>query len=340
MAFITLDRSAFYHNLDRITEKAGNIGKVALVLKDNAYGHGLDETAAMASAYGVTKAVVRTVAEARRIEKHFAYILVLSEIPETPFSNVCFTINALEDIGCFPQGCRVELKVDTGMHRNGIAEAELERAFAAIREAGLELEAVFTHHRSADELGSDYFWQRKRFDIVREKAQALAKRFGFPRLRFHSANSAALFRTSQCRDDMVRIGIAAYGCLQMAPTLPQPKLKPVLSLWAQQLSKRQLKAGERIGYGGTFEAPEPMNISVYDLGYADGLLRSASNRGYIAPGGEVLLGRISMDNCCFRGEKEELQIFNDARRYAEAAGTIPYEVLVGLSPAIERRIIG
>lgn len=167
----------------------------------------------------------------------------------------------------------------------------------------------------------------------------MAKRFGFPRLRFHSANSAALFRTSECRDDMVRIGIAAYGCLQMAPTLPQPELKPVLSLWAQRLSKRQLEAGERLGYGGTFEASQPMNISVYDLGYADGLLRSASNR-YTAPGGETLLGRISMDNCCFGSEKEVLEIFDDAVRYAEVAGTIPYEVLVGLSPEMERKIIG
>ncbi len=339
MAFITLDRSAFYHNLDRIAERAGAKEKVALVLKDNAYGHGLVPMARAASAYGIEKAVVRTADEAQAIAPYFSYILVLSDIPEAPMPDTCFAVNALQSIDRFPKGSRVELKVDTGMHRNGIAPDELAAAFEAITRRGLVLEAVFSHHRSADEAGSAFFWQRKRFEAVKQEAAELARRYGLAPLRFHMANSAALFRTHRCDEDMVRVGIAAYGCLQMDETLAQPDLRPVLALWGERVCARELKAGERVGYGGTFEAPVPTEAGVYDVGYADGLLRSASGRGYETPGGAALLGRVSMDSCMFDTQDAALCIFDDARRYAEAAGTIAYEVLVGLSPAIARRMV-
>ncbi len=338
MAFITLDRKAFFHNLDLVSAQAGGRDRVALVLKDNAYGHGLLPMARMAADFGIARAVVRTVAEAEAVAEFFPYILVLAEIPERvlPFR---FTVNTPEDLAAFPAGSRIELKVDTGMHRNGIAPDGLEAAFAAAAERKLKLEGVFTHHRSADELTGEYFWQRKRFEALRRTARTLAQKYGFGPLRFHSANSAALFRAARCGDDMVRIGIAAYGCLEMARTLPQPELRPVLSLWGEQIASRTLHAGQRLGYGGTFEAAEETTVSTYDLGYADGLLRGASNRSFTAPSGARLLGRVSMDNCSFDTAESPLCVFDDARRYAAAAGTIPYEVLVALSEKIPRKVV-
>lgn len=338
MAFITLDRKAFHHNLNMIARQLQSRDKIAIVLKDNAYGHGIEQIAAMASRHGITRAVVRTVTEAEKIKTKFSYILVLSDTPKLLDPALNFTINSMEQIKEFPRGSRVELKVDTGMHRSGIAPRLLHHAFEKIRQNGLRLEGVFTHYRSADALESDYFWQRSNFEAVKREAILLAKRYGMEGLRFHAANSAATFRTPDAHDDMVRVGIAAYGCLEMAPTLVQPDLLPVLSLWGEKLSGRRLCKGERVGYNATYEAPVQMEVGVYDLGYADGLLRSASN-GYMAPGGEALLGRISMDNCVFGSGKEKLLIFNDARRFAEAAGTISYEVLVGLPSSLQRKIL-
>ena len=77
-----------------------------------------------------------------------------------------------------------------------------------------------------------------------------------------------------------------------------PPLEPVLSLWGSRQSTRQLHVGNRIGYNGIVELHETAEVSTYDVGYADGLLRSASDR-YTAPDGSKLLGRISMDNCSF-----------------------------------------
>jgi len=338
MAFITLDRKAFHHNFNMIAKQLQSRDKIALVLKDNAYGHGLQQVARIASKYGIDKAVVRTIDEAELIRKKFPYVLVLADTPATLMPAFNFTINAMEQIRQFPRGSRVELKVDTGMHRNGIPPHLLHHAFEIISKNGLKLEAVFTHFRSADEMGSEYFWQRHTFEAVRREALLLAKRYGIKALRFHAANSAALFRSKEGHEDMVRVGIAAYGCMEMPGGLPQPDLLPVLSLWGEKLSQRRLNKGESIGYGGSYFAPRQLQVSNYDLGYADGLMRSASNR-YTAPGGEKLLGRISMDNASFVGEAEQLLIFNDARTYAAAAGTIAYEVLVGLHPRLVRKII-
>ena len=338
MAFITLDRRAFHHNLNMIAKQLQSREKIALVLKDNAYGHGLLPIAKMASKYGITRAVVRTLEEAQLIRDRFEYILVLGDIPDALAPQFRFTINAMEQIKLFPKGSRVELKVDTGMHRNGVPPHMLHHAFEKIRKNGLKLEGVFTHYRSADEMGSDYFWQRRSFEAVKKEALALAKQYGIKKLRFHAANSAGLFRSKEGHEDMARVGIAAYGCLEMPDGLPQPDLLPVLSLWGEKLSQRRLKKGERIGYGGRFEASRQLQVSNYDLGYADGLLRSASDN-FTAPGGEKLLGRISMDNSSFIGEADTLLVFDDARSYAAAAGTISYEVLVGLHPRLKRKII-
>lgn len=338
MAFITLDRKAFHHNVNMIARQLQSRDKIALVLKDNAYGHGLEPIAHIASRHGITRAVVRTIEEAQQIRGRFEYILVLADTPSVRMPHLNFTINSMDQIKQFPKGSRVELKVDTGMHRNGVPPYLLHHAFEKIARNGLKLEAVFTHYRSSDELGSDYFWQRKRFEEVKRESFTLARQYGIEGLRFHAANSAATFRSPEGHEDMVRVGIAAYGCMELHPTLPQPDLLPVLSLWGEKISQRRLNKGERIGYSGAFEAPRQLQVSNYDLGYADGLLRAASNR-FTAPGGEELLGRISMDNCSFVSDKERLLIFNDARSFASSAGTIAYEVLVGLHPALKRKIV-
>ena len=305
--------------------------KIALVLKDNAYGHGLLEIATMAEAYGISKAVVRCNSEALAIAHLFEYILVLDDMSESPHERIVYTINTLDQIRKYPKGTQVELKVDTGMHRNGIAIEDLEDALAMIEEQGLTCKGIFTHFRSADTLSSELFWQRQQFEKIK---QALDDRD----FRFHSANSAGVFRMLTCKEDMVRVGIAAYGCLELDRVYDQPDLKPVLSLVGERQSTRLLKASQRIGYNATYEAKEETFVSTYDVGYADGLLRRASNR-YSTPNGSKILGRISMDNTSFTCKDDELVIFDNANDFAKEADTIGYEVLTGLPAYLERRII-
>ncbi|QOY54981.1 alanine racemase [Candidatus Sulfurimonas marisnigri] len=338
MAYITLNKNNFFNNLDIIAEHTKSVDKIALVLKDNGYGHGLLEMSALAKEYGVKKAVVRTCKEAKFIEEFFEYILVLGEIPKNKSDKIRYTINDLKSISKFPSGTKVELKVDTGMHRNGIDVSELQEAFVKIKEAGLVFEAVFTHHRSADELTSEWFWQNDNFKSVKKNSKELAKEFGFSNLRFHSSNSASLFRHVEFDEDMARVGIAAYGCMKLPKSLHVENLKPVLSLYANKVSSRELRKGQRVGYGGDYEANDSCKVSNYDFGYGDGFFRSCAN-GYKTPDNEELVGRISMDNSSFLSDKDELLIFDDAAQVAPYAGTISYEVLTSLKSDIFRKIV-
>ena len=173
-----------------------------------------------------------------------------------------------------------------------------------------------SHFRAADTLSSEWYWQRRVFDALKPKALHWAEHYGW-NIRFHISNSAGTFRSIECTDDMVRVGIALYGCLQMDPTLPQPAFKSVLSLWGNRIATRVLKAGQRVGYNGIYEAQNDEVISTYDLGYANGLDRLASNR-FMTPEGIALRGRISMDNAAFSSDKEELLIFDNANEYASS----------------------
>ena len=334
MSYIELQKSAFFNNLDIIAQKTADIHKIALVLKDNAYGHGLSEVASMAKEYGLSKVVVRNEEEAELVKDMFDYILILSpSFRVNNRSNYIYTINTLEDIEKFSPKCRVELKVDTGMHRNGIAMDELEDAIKKIEVKDLIIEAVFTHYRSGDTMSAEWFWQKKNFEDVKKRAT-----IHNAKLRFHSCNSAAVFRESKIDEDMVRVGIAAYGCLQMDKGFEETGLKPVLSLFADKISTRQLHKGQKLGYNATYEADVDIQVSNYDIGYADGLMRSLSNN-FRTPDGYELLGRVSMDNSSYATKVEKLLIFDDANEIAAFANTIGYEVLVSLNPSLKREII-
>ena len=136
--------------------------------------------------------------------------------------------------------------------------------------------------------------------------------------------------------DMVRPGIALYGG-NPCPTRPNPfAVAAVLS--GRILQRRRIDKGEPVGYAATYRSARTLLLSTADVGYADGLLRAGSNN-YTAPGGEKVLGRISMDNISMDSDKEELCIFNDASSYATSCGTISYEILVGMNHFIKRSII-
>lgn len=338
MAYITLNKKNFFNNLDVVSQYTKSVEKIAVVLKDNAYGHGLVQMASLAKEYGVKKAVVQNDDDAKTINEYFEYILALNEIPNVKSDKIRYAINDLNSIDKFPHGTKVELKVDTGMHRNGVAMSELKEAFFKIKEQGLVLEAVFTHHRSADVLSSEWFWQKENFKKVKEEVNILAEEFAFNKLRFHSSNSASLFRHVDFDEDMARVGIAVYGCMNLPGAIKIEGLKPVLSLYAQKISSKKLSKGERIGYGGTFEVEEDCIVSNYDFGYGDGFLRVCSNN-YKTPYDKKLVGIVSMDNSSFISDDDELLVFNDASKLAESANTISYEVLTSLKDYIKREVI-
>ncbi|WP_457607662.1 alanine racemase [Nitratifractor sp.] len=336
MAFIKIDADNFRHNLNQLALKAGSKERVAVVLKDNAYGHGLEIMAELSAEERIAQAVVISNAEAERIVDRFANVLVLGDRPRAD-ERLSYAVSQLSILRELDPAVKLELKVDTGMHRNGIRMEELDEALEIVRSRELRLFGVMTHYRSADELTSEYFWQRKNFERVKKRV----KEAGFGSTRFHSHNSAALLRCSGLPDDeaLARVGIAIYGYNTLPKGFNRLELRPVLSLWTRRASTRRLERGERVGYGGVFVAEEQMSVSTYDLGYGDGWPRGDASNPYRTEEGREILGRVSMDFISVEGAEEELCIMADAARAAEHFGTIPYEMTTALMPGIPRRVV-
>lgn len=340
MAKILINKKNLFYNFELISKKATNKEKVAVVLKDNAYGHGLVEIAKLANEFGIKKAVVRTIEDAKKIEDYFPYILVLAD---TTFHNYSHTfhiaINSLEDINKVPQNANVHLKIDTGMHRNGISINDIEMAFLGLLKQKANITGVFTHHRGSDTLSTDFFWQNENFAKAKTKVKEVCEKLSLPLPQFHSCNSAALFRQENFTEDFARVGIATYGYLDNDGVFDFPKLKPVMSLWAQKLATRKIRKGQSIGYGGKFTANEDMIISTYDIGYGDGFLRLNENDNYTTPKGFKILGRVSMDNLSINSDEKEVCIFDDVTTLAKIHKTITYEITCSLKESIKKEIL-
>ena len=334
MAYIKIDKQKFFHNLTQFTQRTGSKNSVAIVLKDNAYGHGLELMAKLSAEFGLSRAVVRSYNEAISIKKYFKQILVLGD-RAIEDSYCSFALNSIEDIKQAEQGSTVELKVDTGMHRNGILMSDIEMALELIEEKGLSLVGVMTHNRSADELSSELFWQNKNFMKVKERVEE----FGYKNISFHSFNSASSLRLDSSCQEMIRLGIGAYGYNELPAVYERVELRAVLSLWAKKVSSRILKRGDRVGYGGTFTAPKDMEISSYDLGYGDGWMRSSTMKPFITAEGLPILGRVSMDYIILESSKDEVCIVDDAMSAAKQLGTISYEICTQLSKDISRVVV-
>lgn len=336
MSYCLIDSKNFLHNIN-VIKKHVDINKIAFVLKNNAYGHGLVEMAKLAKQNKIKHAVVINHNEAEKIIDYFDSILVLSGQPSQVFSEkISIAINEIEDIYKIPSGAHVELKVDTGMHRNGVPINQLEKCLKSIDDVGLILIGVFTHFANAFENDGSMEKQKVKFDNIVEK---IKNRKFDNRIRFHCSSSPGVFRFDNNEYDMTRIGIAMYGYVDLPDSVTVPNLKPVLSLWAEKISSRLVEKGQCVGYGGVFQANSDMNVSTYDIGYGNGFFRLDENKKFQISDGRDILGRVSMNNLAVEGIDKEICIFDNVKELAKIHQTISYEILCRIDSEIDRRVI-
>ncbi|MBL0687184.1 MAG: alanine racemase [Sulfurospirillum sp.] len=341
MAFIEISKENYQHNIEYLAEKAGGKDKLMVVLKDNAYGHDLEIMAKLACGFGIKKSAVKTLKEAKKINFLFEEVLILADHPTRKLQtdSISYAVHSLEGLRKFPKKSCVHVNVDSGMHRNGISEDELKDAFIVILKNGLNLKGIFTHFRSADQLSSEQYWQNENFNKIKKQAKKLILKYKLPMPKFHSCNSSSLLRREEpLEDDFARCGISTYGYTHIHESFGEFDLKPVMSLWAQKLSTRNLNRGERVGYGGVYELLKNDMVSTYDIGYGDGFFRHDGQNELILEGKNVC-GRVSMDSMCFLGDAKKVCLFKDAYYLAKKFNTITYDIIVKLSPYIKKVVV-
>ncbi len=262
----------------------------------------------------------------------------------------------------------VHLEFDTGMSRQGVAEADLSTILARFRAASpLRLDGLMTHLFASDESDGE----ATHAQLVRlETMVADVFATGLKPTWLHAGNSAAVLvgevppaLQTLCSlwnlKPMARPGLALYGLApEFSPTEPEAvrelnaRLQPVLVWKTQIVGTRSIPTGQAVGYNGTFIATEPMRIALLAVGYADGLKRALSNRGFVLIGGQraPIIGRISMDQTVVditelpnAAASDEVVLLGtqggemiSAEEHARWAGTISWEIFTSIAARVER----
>ena len=347
--------SANFASLQRLSGSA----EVAPVVKADAYGLGVGPIAERLWAEGARSFFVARVSEGEALRRELggartARIYVLDGCPAgagprleaaslTPVLN---SLPQIEEWAAHARGRRLRpaaaLHIDTGMNRLGLRVEEARGlADAGDRMSDLTLDLVMSHLACAEDAQSP---------MNPRQAQLFGEAAGlFPDARRSLANSAGTLLGGDYLCDLVRPGIALYGGGPRGR--PDSALRPVATLDAPILQVRNVRPGETVGYGATYTVDSPQRIAVIAAGYADGVLRAGSPRGYGWLNGAAcaFVGRISMDlialdvTGCEATPGDRVELFgpnvalDDA---AQAAGSIAYELLTRIGPRTVRRYVG
>jgi alanine racemase len=352
-----IDLEAIAHNFAEVRSNSG--AEVLAVVKADAYGHGVVpvvERLERAGAMGFAVALAEEAIELRDAGVE-SPLLILNgvvggahrEVLQRGIVPVVYDLGELEAfrVAAQDESFRVHLKVDTGMARLGVPLPELPAFLEAMSDMpGLVVSGLMTHLAAADADDEFTHAQLDGFD----KAIALVRAAGHASFVIHAANSAASFRYERSRYDMVRPGIALYGDAGFR-TGAVP-LKPALRLRTEIISLRSLAVGDRAGYDGAFVAKRSTRLAILPIGYGDGVLRSSALGGQVLIGGQrcPYVGRVSMDlthvdvtdvpAAKLGDEVVLLGTQGDetlrTRDLAEAAGTIPYEIMTSISRRVPR----
>lgn len=310
----------------------------ATVVKANAYGLGVEKIALTLLDAGCEMFFVATIDEGIELREILpnAKIAILNGIHKASDKfekyKLIPILNNSEEIMHWSCEKPCILHIDTGMNRLGFSNSEIPSILSH------NIIYIMSHLACADE---------HNHPKNKEQLEKLLKYKNiFPNIPLSLSASSGVFLGDEYHLDMVRIGIALYGC-NPTPYAKNP-MSPAIKLTAPIVAIRKLKIGESIGYGASFIADKDITIGIIPVGYADGLFRSLSNKAEVMIGGvkAKVLGRISMDLTAIDITNipnitlgSEVDIINDIitiEEIAKQAGTIPYEILTNLGNRFER----
>ena len=339
--------------------------KVMLVVKANAYGHGLVEVSkALAHQSDYVGVAVLEEGILLRELGITAPIIVLGgiwqeQIPRYLQYNLTLSASSVErlkqiDAEAEKKGVKpkVHLKIDTGMERIGIHyyNAHILQE-AALQCRNIEIEGIYSHFANAD--SGDRTHARLQLERFNEVTRFYERR-GLPMPMRHMANSAAVLQLPESCLDMVRPGIMLYGVYPSPETPHAIEVKPALAWKSRVVYFKVVKPGHAVSYGSTWQSDRNVRVVTVPVGYGDGYFRSMSNRAQVIIRGKKYpqVGSICMDqlmvniewDSAYNGDEVILLGEADGVRIsvedlAEWAGTIPYEILTNINTRVPRLYI-
>ncbi len=362
-----IDLEALAHNYRLIRTHVGEDVSILAAVKANAYGHGAIECGRRLEREGVDWFGVALPEEGVELRNAGVTTPVLclggfwqgqeSTCLQQKLTPVVYRLDMIESLDRAAREAGltadIHVKIDTGMGRLGVRADDVPEFCAALKRfRNVRVAGLMTHLAAADDESKQTFTneQLAQFD---EAVTAFRDR-GFDPALIHVANSAATFARSRNGENLVRPGGALYGFTRdvLPANIESPPLRPVMSLHSRIMLLKKVPAGEKLGYGTTFETKRESLIATLPIGYDDGYARALSNRGRVIIRGQFapVVGRVSMDltiidvtdvagvqlddHVTLLGSDGSRRI--TAEEIGASAGTISYEITCGISSRVPR----
>jgi len=359
---LEINLNAIVHNLNYFRAKIKSETKIMAMVKAFSYGSGSFEIANILQFHRVDFLAVAYADEGIELRKAGITMPIMVMNPEEQSYDSMLQYNLEPEIYSFrvlslfeetlkrsehesSRPIPIHIKLDTGMHRLGFDEDEVNELIVRIKNnKHLTIKSVFSHLAAADETEHDDFtWQQ--IKKLNEMSEKIKSHFTYPIMK-HILNSAGITRFPDAQFDMVRLGIGLYGI--GASTSEQSQLQNVSTLKTSISQIKNIPANETIGYSRKGLATRDIQIATVPIGYADGLSRKLSGgNGKMVVNGKYapIIGNVCMDMCMIditdinANENDEVIVFGETYPITEVAkdvGTIPYEILTNVSRRVKR----
>ena len=365
-SWVEISKPALVHNVEVFRKTVGSKVKIMVVVKSNAYGHGVKETVQVLSEIkDVDWFGVDSIDEAvglRRLGINKP-VLVLGYTPVFRVEDACrnsisiavYNSETLNALSRLKTKINIHLKIDSGMGRQGVKVSEVEKIVDFIRSSrNINLEGVFTHFASADE--EDFSFTDFQIKNFKKTLQIIKSKGIIPEI-VHCSATAGTMANKRGHFNLVRAGIGLYGLYPSGHVekISTGKFRPVLS-WKCYIARiKMVSKGESVGYGRTWIADGTRKIALIPVGYYDGYDRKLSNKGRVIIKGKYapVVGRVSMNMMSvdvtnikdFKLEDEVILLGKEGRAEVSAdwlareIGTINYEVVTRINSVLPRFIV-
>ncbi len=372
LSWVEIDAARLRSNVEAFRTLAGPGTALMIVVKANAYGHGLDVVAPVVAEKAdwlgvncVDEALAVTRLGVRKPVAILGHTSIdrVEDVVRGGYRQVVYRLDVAKALSETARKlnttAKVHLKIETGTNRQGIAASGLEAFAGELQKlAAIEVEGAYTHFANIEDTLDPSFaqLQLQRF----QETRAALGRAGIRPTYIHASATAGALLYPEMDFDMVRVGIGAYGIWPSRETQVAARergrrvtLAPVLTWKTRVVQVKEVRAGDYVGYGLTYRARRSMKLAVLPVGYYDGYDRKLSNSSHALIHGQSVpvVGRVAMnmtmldvtdagaepdDEVVLLGRQGSSEI--RVEELAEKIGTIPYEVVARVNPLIPRMI--
>ncbi len=359
---LEINLNAIIHNLNYFRSKLKPDTKIMAMVKAFSYGSGSFEIANVLQFHRIDYLAVAYADEGVELRRSGITLPIMVMNPEEQSYDAMIQyqlepeIYSFRVLGLFEETLKrsdrknetpmpIHIKLDTGMHRLGFDENEVNELIVRVKNNKLlTIKSIFSHLAGTDEPEHDDFtWHQ--IKLFKEMSEKIRAHFSYPIIH-HILNSAGISRFPDAQFDMVRLGIGLYGI--GANQTEQIQLQNVSTLKTSISQIKNIPVNQTIGYSRKGVANRDIRIATVPIGYADGLSRKLSNgKGKMIINGKPapIIGNVCMDMCMIditdinANEQDEVIVFGDAypiKQIADDVGTIPYEILTNISRRVKR----